>query len=478
MKKIALLALYFMLVAAMPVLAFTGFSPFPGSSGATVIDDTKGNGDTDFAWSANKIFDQLALKQAADADLTTYAGITPSADIQTFLGYANFAAIKAGLSIDDLVTLSGVADGSVNLGTFTGSTIADSVTIKAALQALETSVETKVTTETDPVAGAITGIVKADGAGNLSAAVSGTDYSPPITSIQFGLAPSYVVVGTVTAIGAADTQFDITNPSGTTIRYTWDTTGTDPGITAAAFPVGTKVYINAQNFNAANNSTGEADGTFSVTGSGTNYIEITNAAGVVESNKTIGTGSMGPSVAQPATINSLFTRTDSMVWDASAFTVDGTQCTTPASAAVNSGPILYTTTCADNDAGIIYGSAVMPDSWDAGTVTLEVSAWDETADPAGTMAFDASAMCRRASDTLNNTFGDAVALDMSFADAGTAQYDVVQTTSGAITPNGTCAAGALLIWKLKVDATATDATAANIRVHQVKMEFGRNARSD
>lgn len=79
--------------------------------------------------------------QAYDADLTTYAGITPSADIQTFLGYANLAAIKTGLSIDDLVTLSGVADGATHLGTFTGSTIDDSQTVKAALQALETAVE-------------------------------------------------------------------------------------------------------------------------------------------------------------------------------------------------------------------------------------------------------------------------------------------------------------------------------------------------
>ena len=37
--------------------------------------------------------------------------------------------------------LSGVAKDSTNLGTFTGSTIADSQTIKAALQALETAVE-------------------------------------------------------------------------------------------------------------------------------------------------------------------------------------------------------------------------------------------------------------------------------------------------------------------------------------------------
>ena len=36
-----------------------------------------------------------------------------------------------------------------------------------------------LTTETDPVVGAITGIVKADGGGNISAAVAGTDYLTP-----------------------------------------------------------------------------------------------------------------------------------------------------------------------------------------------------------------------------------------------------------------------------------------------------------
>jgi hypothetical protein len=51
--------------------------------------------------------------------------------------------VKADLSVDDLVTLSGVADGAQNLGTFTGSTIPDNQTVKAAIQAVETSLETK-----------------------------------------------------------------------------------------------------------------------------------------------------------------------------------------------------------------------------------------------------------------------------------------------------------------------------------------------
>ena len=47
--------------------------------------------------------------------------------------------------IDNVATLTGVAKDSANLGTFTGSTIADSSTLKAAIQALETAVETKAT---------------------------------------------------------------------------------------------------------------------------------------------------------------------------------------------------------------------------------------------------------------------------------------------------------------------------------------------
>ena len=57
----------------------------------------------------------------------------------TALGTASVT--KASLDIDHLITLSGVDAASDHLGTFTGSTIADNTTIKAALQALETQIE-------------------------------------------------------------------------------------------------------------------------------------------------------------------------------------------------------------------------------------------------------------------------------------------------------------------------------------------------
>lgn len=94
------------------------------------------------------------------------------------------------------------------------------------------------------------------------------------------------ISGTVgTAVGGTDTQFDITNPSGDTIRYTYDSTGTDPDLDGN-FEVDDYVYINAQNFSSGNN------GTFKITAVGTDYIEVENSSGVVESNKTIGTGSI------------------------------------------------------------------------------------------------------------------------------------------------------------------------------------------
>lgn len=96
----------------------------------------------------------------------------------------------------------------------------------------------------------------------------------------------YYTYNHTNSVGSSTTQFDITKPSGTTYRYTFDGTGTDPSITAITFPVGTQVTINIANASAGNN------GTFTITGSGSSYFEIDNPAGVVESNKTIGAGSL------------------------------------------------------------------------------------------------------------------------------------------------------------------------------------------
>lgn len=86
-------------------------------------------------------------------------------------------------------------------------------------------------------------------------------------------------------LGDSTSRFDISNPYGSSIRYTWDGTGTDPNIANRVF-VGDQVVINGENFSAGNN------GTYTVTKTGTNYFEVSNGSGVAENDKTIGTGSL------------------------------------------------------------------------------------------------------------------------------------------------------------------------------------------
>jgi hypothetical protein len=56
----------------------------------------------------------------------------------------------ASIHFDDVLTALGIASTAVNFGAFTGSTIADNVTAKAALQALETAVELRAVSSTLP----------------------------------------------------------------------------------------------------------------------------------------------------------------------------------------------------------------------------------------------------------------------------------------------------------------------------------------
>lgn len=96
----------------------------------------------------------------------------------------------------------------------------------------------------------------------------------------------YYAYNHTNTVGGSTTQFDITNPSGTTFRYTYDATGTDPAITALTFPTGSQVTITGTDMATGNN------GTFTITASAANYFEVDNPAGVVESNKTINAGSI------------------------------------------------------------------------------------------------------------------------------------------------------------------------------------------
>ena len=86
-------------------------------------------------FSGSTIADSSTVKAALQALETSLETMSPSATVT-----------ELDANADDLIALTGVAENTTDLGTFSGSTISDSVTIKAALQALETSVELKANT--------------------------------------------------------------------------------------------------------------------------------------------------------------------------------------------------------------------------------------------------------------------------------------------------------------------------------------------
>ena len=120
-------------------------------------------------------------------------GNTGDTLVKTAIGYGfvapfggSFADLAAtpttisGYGITDAVALTGLSVSTASAGTaalsYDNSTGAFTFT-PPDLSSFLTSY-----TETDPVVGAITGIVKADGSGNISSAVAGTDY---LTSVAF-----------------------------------------------------------------------------------------------------------------------------------------------------------------------------------------------------------------------------------------------------------------------------------------------------
>ena len=147
--------------------------------------------------------------------------------------------------IDNVATLTGVAKDSANLGTFTGSTIADSSTLKAAIQALETALELKaassVVTEIDGnVDDLITLSGVAENASGLGTFTGSTISDASTikdalqdleTAVEGAQAGSAVADRTKTITGDADTTHYITFVADDNSSATAETVFTDGGIT-------------------------------------------------------------------------------------------------------------------------------------------------------------------------------------------------------------------------------------------------------
>jgi len=154
------------------------------------IDDAPVNGEVTGPISSNWAYDHAA---AADPHTGYLQESAISANGLSLIGAANYAAMKTLLDTDDIQTLTGVAAGTAHLGTFTGTTIADSSTIKTALQSVETSLETKAS-----VTGSDTYVQINDGG------VFGSD-----AGLTYNKATDTLAVnGTVTAAAWASTAAD------------------------------------------------------------------------------------------------------------------------------------------------------------------------------------------------------------------------------------------------------------------------------
>lgn len=136
-----------------PTDAITDCSSFSATGGGMFYDDSEGKWkkcednvlsdlDTQGGTPGTDSIGTAELDDGADTPASGQYIRVDTVD-QAGIEYRTASETKGDLSIDDLVTLSGVADGAQNLGTFAGTTISDNGTIKAGMQELETEVETK-----------------------------------------------------------------------------------------------------------------------------------------------------------------------------------------------------------------------------------------------------------------------------------------------------------------------------------------------
>ena len=159
---------------------------------------------------------------------------------------------------------------------------------------------------------------------------------------------------------------------------------------------------------------------------------------------------------------------DTIVWDAAGITADGTQCADPAKVQINSGPRQYTIICTDNDASFMFGHVLMPDSWDAGTVSFSLE-YLQTAADTDVLNADVECQCHGHGETVDNTWSTSpIAIDDA-AVTGSNAVDV--TDSAAVTCAGTCAAGDSLWWRIGVDAGGTTTGVATLHFLGVAMEY-------
>lgn len=135
---------------------------------------------------------------------------------------------------------------------------------------------------------------------------------------------------------------------------------------------------------------------------------------------------------------------------------DGTNCPSRPTVVTISNQQYPTFICSENNSSRLKFAIPMRPNWDGGVVYFKPH-YSQTAADTGSVLLDSAAACRALGTAFNGTYGTEVNID----DAALVGSGAIEATlSGAITPNGTCAASDWLYGYLDVDATTNPTTAA------------------
>ncbi|MDD5355014.1 MAG: hypothetical protein PHY56_00525 [Candidatus Omnitrophica bacterium] len=221
-----------------------------GGTGASVTLDTSSFGTNLSAadTTVQKALDTLDEAAGSGAPTTAHyltdqaedglsAEVIVSANGKSLVTAADYAAMKGLLDIDDVITLSGLAAGSVNLGEFTGSTITDNQTVKAALQLLESAVEGKQAADAD-----LTDLADGSLTASKVAGVVDADYGDVIVSSGAWAVEDDSHAHTSSSISGLDISADTNLTAGDHITLTDDDLDIDDDFLLNNGDVGTGVY--------------------------------------------------------------------------------------------------------------------------------------------------------------------------------------------------------------------------------------------
>ena len=244
---------------------------------------------------------------------TSYFNHLDIAGVSTFTGSIN---ANGNLDVDghtdlDNVTIAGV----VTATTLVKSGGTSSQFLKAD-GTVDSSTYLTSYTETDPVVGAINGIVKADGAGNISAASAGTDYLTPsgngssLTNVIANTVSAWTLTGNGSAYFFSGGGFDGTesNPDLYLVRgqkYRFSASGSHPFQIQSTFGAGGTSYDDG----VTNNNSATVDFNVQNDAPDVLFYQCTNHSGmrgrIYISGRRIVTGSWTASAGTEQTIDTI-----------------------------------------------------------------------------------------------------------------------------------------------------------------------------